>query len=64
MPASEQIDRILRRVEARAAMREELGAVARGIFGTAAIFIGIAGLLLAVIVGAILFATIMSAFAQ
>ncbi len=64
LAAHEQIDRMLRRVESRAAMRAELGAVARGIFGTAAIFIAIVSILLLVIVGAIVFATVMSAFAQ
>ncbi len=64
MAASEQIDRMLRRVEARSAVRAELSAVARGIFGTAAIFVAIVSILLLVMVGAIVFATVMSAFAR
>ncbi len=63
MAAQEHTERLLRRVETRAALRAELGAVARGILGTAAIFLGITGLLLAVIIGAILFARVLNAFA-
>ena len=63
MAAQEQIDRLLRRVESRAAAREELGDIVRGAFGTAAIVAGIVGLLLAVLIGAIVFATVMNIWA-
>ncbi len=63
MAAQGQIDRLLRRVESRALVREELGDIVRGVFGTAAIVAGIVGLLLAVLIGAIVFATVMNAWA-
>jgi heme O synthase-like polyprenyltransferase len=64
MAAQEQIDGLLRRVESRAIAREELGAIVRGVFGTVAIVAGIVGLLLAVMIGAIVFAIIMNIWAS
>lgn len=63
MRATDPTERLLRRVEARAEVREDLCAAVRGVLGTIAIVGVIVSLLLAVLVGAIGFATIMSMLA-
>ncbi len=66
MDVSEQplapVDRLIRQVETRVQAKEQLGDIARGVLGTALIFGGIVGLMVLMLLGAILFATVMTAF--
>lgn len=58
------VDELLRRVEARAALKDDLRAAVRGIAGTAAIFAAIIGIMLLMMIGAIAFASVMEIFAR
>ena len=55
------VERLIRQVETRVQAKEQLGDIARGLLGTALIFGGIAGLMILMLLGAILFATVMTA---
>ncbi len=57
-----RIERLLRQIESRVEMKEQLRDTARGLLGTALIFGGIVGLMALMLAGAMAFATIMSAF--
>ncbi len=56
------VDRLLRQVETRVEAKQQIGDIARGLLGTALIFGGIVLFMVMMLVGAILFATVMSAF--
>ncbi len=56
------IERLIRQVETRAEVKEQLKDTARGLLGTALIFGGIVALMALMLAGAIAFATIMTAF--
>ncbi len=58
----EPVDRLLRQVETRVEVKQQIGDIARGLLGTALIFGGIVLFMVMMLVGAILFATVMSAF--
>ncbi len=60
MATNDPTEKLLRRVETRAMVREDLLTVLRALLGTIAIFGAIVALLLAVVIGAILFATVMN----
>ncbi len=57
-----RIERLIRQVEARVEMKEQLKDTARGLLGTALIFGGIVALMGLMLAGAIAFATVMTAF--
>ena len=56
------VERLIRQVETRVQAKEQLGDIARGLLGTALIFGGIVGLMVLMLLGAILFATVLEAF--
>ncbi len=56
------IERLIRQVETRAEVKEQLKDTARGLLGPALIFGGIVALMALMLAGAIAFATIMTAF--
>ncbi len=57
-----RIERLLRQVETRVEVKEQLRDTARGLLGTVLIFGGIVALIGLMLAGAIAFATIMTAF--
>ncbi len=57
-----RIERLLRQVETRVEVKEQLKDTARGLLGTALIFGGIVALMALMLAGAIAFATVMRAF--
>lgn len=57
-----RIERLLRQVETRVEMKEQLRDTARGLLGTVLIFGGIIALMGLMLAGAIAFATLMTAF--
>jgi len=56
------VERLIRQVETRVEVKQQLKDTARGLLGTALIFGGIVALLGIMLAGAMLFATVMSAF--
>ncbi len=56
------VDRLIRQVESRVAIKEDLLAVVRGVAGTIAIFGAIILLVTLVIVGAMTFAAVVQAY--
>lgn len=59
-----EADRLIRSIESRVRVKEELAATVRGLVATAVIVGAITGLLLAVVVGAIFFATALQLLAR
>ena len=59
--ADAPVERLIRQVESRVAMKEQLKDTARGLLGTALIFGGIVALMGMMLAGAIIFATVLTA---
>ncbi len=57
-----RVERLIRQVESRVEIKEQLKDTARGLLGTALIFGGIVALMGLMLAGAIAFATLMTAF--
>ncbi len=57
-----RVDRLIRQVESRVEIKQQLKDTARGLLGTALIFGAIVALMGLMLAGAIAFATVMTAF--
>ncbi len=57
-----RVERLIRQVESRVELKEQLKDTTRGLLGTALIFGGIVALMGLMLAGAIAFATLMTAF--
>ncbi len=57
-----RVERLIRQVETRVEVKQQLKDTARGLLGTALIFGGIVALMALMLAGAIAFASVMSAF--